>query len=321
MPVANQYFGSESGLETSSSSNYHGVLAQLNLGVLALVVLVGARQGFKIFKKWREKPSKPYYYPAILSSDNGRFHWKAGKKSRGASIVRLERMSGVHTNMPAWKQTSADKPCIVAKFCESSEQKPTESRNQVERKPLHQPREGLTLPAPPPPLTLPQLSSTVFGFEDRRRSFPDGSAAEFETEEFMYQPNPDYVGDSSSIALEAAASISEEARPAATSRRRSYTKVIQVDSELSGSRPDFDCTPRSFPSNSSYLPPPADFAETSHVQHDIGVRGEIISSFDDAGHGWKRHTRVYGGGVCFACLQSGGEGGFYGKNVRPEDRR
>jgi hypothetical protein len=51
------------------------------------------------------------------------------------------------------------------------------------------------------------------------------------------------------------------------------------------------------------------------------VQGEIISVVDDAGHGWKRHTRVYGGGVCLACLASGGQGGFYGDRVPLEDRR
>lgn len=36
--------------------------------------------------------------------------------------------------------------------------------------------------------------------------------------------------------------------------------------------------------------------------------------------GWKRHTRVYGGGVCLACAEAV-DGGFYGSRVRPEDKR
>lgn len=36
--------------------------------------------------------------------------------------------------------------------------------------------------------------------------------------------------------------------------------------------------------------------------------------------GWRRHTRVYGGGVCLACA-AGADGGFYGTRVRPEDKR
>jgi hypothetical protein len=59
-------------------------------------------------------------------------------------------------------------------------------------------------------------------------------------------------------------------------------------------------------------------------QEEIDLHGEIISVVDGAGHGWKRHTRVYGGGVCLACLAAdgeGGDGGFYGDKVPLEDRR
>ncbi|KAK4140167.1 uncharacterized protein C8A04DRAFT_32293 [Dichotomopilus funicola] len=60
-------------------------------------------------------------------------------------------------------------------------------------------------------------------------------------------------------------------------------------------------------------------------QHEIDLQGEVISVVDDAGHGWKRHTRVYGGGVCLACVaaqrRGEGRGGFYGDKVPLEDRR
>ncbi|KAK4104443.1 hypothetical protein N658DRAFT_418406 [Parathielavia hyrcaniae] len=60
-------------------------------------------------------------------------------------------------------------------------------------------------------------------------------------------------------------------------------------------------------------------------QQEINIQGEIISVMDDAGHGWKRHTRVYGGDVCLACVaaaaRDGGQGGFYGDKVPLEDRR
>jgi hypothetical protein len=57
---------------------------------------------------------------------------------------------------------------------------------------------------------------------------------------------------------------------------------------------------------------------------EMQLQGEIISAVDDAGHGWKRHTRVYGGGVCLACAASGkthGGGGFYGPKVPLSERR
>jgi len=55
-------------------------------------------------------------------------------------------------------------------------------------------------------------------------------------------------------------------------------------------------------------------------EEQIDLHGEVISVTDDAGHGWKRHTRVYGGGVCLACAAAE-QGGFYGDKVPLEDRR
>jgi hypothetical protein len=59
-----------------------------------------------------------------------------------------------------------------------------------------------------------------------------------------------------------------------------------------------------------------------HQDEEIDLKGEIFSVTDEAGHGWKRHTRVYGGGVCLACLASGERhGGFYGDKVPMSERR
>lgn len=120
--------------------------------------------------------------------------------------------------------------------------------------------------------------------------------------------------------------------------------------------------PSSFPSTSPLLPPPppnfdysfdpaevmfpggivrdggirmvptydedAEDQELQQHDHDAGcpsadVHGEISSFVDgEFGGGWKRHTRVYGGGVCLACATArGGGGGYYGARVRPEDKR
>lgn len=48
----------------------------------------------------------------------------------------------------------------------------------------------------------------------------------------------------------------------------------------------------------------------------LGHSGIITSTHAD----WKRHTRVYEGGVCLACAAAE-DGGFYGARVRPEDKR
>jgi hypothetical protein len=51
---------------------------------------------------------------------------------------------------------------------------------------------------------------------------------------------------------------------------------------------------------------------SSRERRRVDVQGEIIASLDADGAGWKRHTRVYGGGVCLACAAAGGHGGSGG---------
>lgn len=187
------------------------------------------------------------------------------------------------------------------------------------------PRPFMVRPPPPLPLTPPQLSTAVFAFDDRRRSFPVISVPRIDTASFIHQPNPDYIGESTSTAVSHTTTLPEASSSAATPRRRSYTKTVPIgipNLPQAASPEQSEFSPSSFPLASPSLPPPAEFPELGHGdQQEIDVHGEIISALDETGHGWKRHTRVYGGGVCLACLHSGGEGGFYGENVRPEDRR
>lgn len=177
-------------------------------------------------------------------------------------------------------------------------------------------------PPPPPPLTPPTFTAGSFPFEDRRLSGAVSVVGDLDMS-FFDQPNPDYTSssDSSSTALD-----TKQTTPA-TPRRKSYTKmlpigsprVVTTDGELDYHHA-LSFSPSSFPSSSPILPlaPHASFDQPK----EIDVKGEIISLTDDSGAGWKRHTRVYGGGVCLACMASGGQhGGFYGENVRPEDRR
>lgn len=61
-----------------------------------------------------------------------------------------------------------------------------------------------------------------------------------------------------------------------------------------------------------------------HLKGGLGqhTHGEVLGgAAGDPGTSWKRHTRVYGGGVCLACVAAAGEGGFYGDSVRPQDKR
>ncbi|KAI1394451.1 uncharacterized protein F4822DRAFT_47929 [Hypoxylon trugodes] len=169
---------------------------------------------------------------------------------------------------------------------------------------------------PPLPLTPPSLLAGAFTFQDRRLSVAASSMGDLDSS-FFHQPNPDYTLSPSSDSTSTALPHSEDST--SIPRRRSYTKVLPLgpahtDSEHDG--PSFP--PSSFPSSSPILPlAPHESLES----REIDVKGEIISVMDDSGAGWKRHTRVYGGGVCLACLASGSQGGFYGDNVPPEHRR
>ncbi|OTA54766.1 hypothetical protein K449DRAFT_439123 [Hypoxylon sp. EC38] len=173
-------------------------------------------------------------------------------------------------------------------------------------------------PPPPPPLTPPALSAGVFTFQDRRLSVAASSMGDLDTS-FFHQPNPDYTLSPSSDSTSTA--LAHGSDSPSIPRRRSYTKVLPLGP--AHSYPEHDeasFPPSSFPSSSPILPlAPHESLESNHGE--IDVKGEIISVMDDSGSGWKRHTRVYGGGVCLACLAAGSQGGFYGDNVPPEHRR
>lgn len=188
----------------------------------------------------------------------------------------------------------------------------------------------LSMPPPPPPLTPPELSPSVFTYDSRRRSFTSG-ISELDAS-FFEQPNPDYMS-STSAATSTATQSTRATRSSPMPRRRSYTKTLPIDMPASAAGPMFDeagivFSPSSYPPTSPLLPgPPPIYGEIRYdeaTKQEILVQGEIISVLDDAGAGWKRHTRVYGGGVCLACAASGNDGhhgGFYGENVLPEEKR
>jgi len=208
-------------------------------------------------------------------------------------------------------------------------------------------------PPPPPPLTPPTISGAFFPFENRRPSYAASIPPALDMS-FIHQPNPEYGASSSSTNILSSSPQSATAFP----RRRSYTKSVPIgipvptttasassstETMTSGSTTN-TFSPSSYPPTSPLLPPPppGQFEPPSAPpeyefvggpggpgvflsQQEIDLQGEIISVMDDAGHGWKRHTRVYGGGVCLACVAAAGrdgvQGGFYGDKVPLEDRR
>ncbi|OTB00980.1 hypothetical protein M426DRAFT_26090 [Hypoxylon sp. CI-4A] len=177
---------------------------------------------------------------------------------------------------------------------------------------------GYSRPPPPPPLTPPTLSAGVYTFQDRRLSVAASSTGDLDSS-FFQQPNPDYTLSPSSGSTSTALPHDEDAP--SIPRRRSYTKMLPLGPPNQGPENDeASFPPSSFPSSGPILPlAPHESLDSAH--REIDVKGEIISVMDDSGAGWKRHTRVYGGGVCLACLASGSQGGFYGDNVPPEHRR
>ncbi|KZL63216.1 hypothetical protein CI238_09456 [Colletotrichum incanum] len=188
----------------------------------------------------------------------------------------------------------------------------------------------LSRPPPPPPLTPPELSPSIFTYDERRRSFTSG-VSELDAS-FFEQPNPDYMSSTSTGASTATQST-QTTRSSPTPRRRSYTKTLPIGVPVPSTGSILDeaemtFSPSSYPPTSPLLPgPPPIYGEIRYdeaTNREILVQGEIISLLDDAGAGWKRHTRVYGGGVCLACAASGDDGhhgGFYGENVLPEEKR
>lgn len=209
-------------------------------------------------------------------------------------------------------------------------------------------------PPLPPPLTPPTLhDGAFFPFEDRRPGYAVSVPPALDAS-FIHQPNPEYGASSSSADV-----LTSSPQTATTfPRRRSYTRSIPIGipvptTTASGSSSTETMTSgsttntfssSSYPPTSPLLPPPPPgqyelppSAPPAYEfvggpggpgvflsQQEIDLQGEIISVMDDAGHGWKRHTRVYGGGVCLACVAAAGrdeQGGFYGDTVPLEDRR
>lgn len=192
-------------------------------------------------------------------------------------------------------------------------------------------------PPPPPPLRPPTMSNVVFPFQDRRPSYAVSIPPELDTS-FINQSNLEYDASSTSANVQSTSPQSSSAIP----RRRSYTRNIPIPITSSASSTESmtsgtTFSPSSYPPSSPLLPPPppVNDAPPDYVfvggpggpgvfleEREIDIHGEIISVMDEEGHGWKRHTRVYGSnGACLACLSSEDQGGFYGDKVPLADRR
>ncbi|KAM7183556.1 hypothetical protein V8F20_012580 [Naviculisporaceae sp. PSN 640] len=195
-------------------------------------------------------------------------------------------------------------------------------------------------PPPPPPLTPPTLDHHIFSFDSRRLSYAASNPPELDGE-FVGQGTGDYGSGSTPADIQTSSPLSATRIP----RRTSYTRSIPIgiptpatsaSSSAETIQSSSAFSPSSFPPSGPILPPPPPGSELPydyqfvggpggpgifHSEEVVDLHGEILSAVDDEGHGWTRHTRVYGGGVCLACIGAGGEGGFYGDTVPLEDRR
>ncbi|CAJ2502179.1 Uu.00g095730.m01.CDS01 [Anthostomella pinea] len=172
-------------------------------------------------------------------------------------------------------------------------------------------------PLPPVPLTISTGSLT---FQDHRPSSAASISGDDERS-LSHHAGPEYDPVTSSESSSTAVSGTQISyqKP----RRRSYTKVLPLRSPQSTSPAELGSkassySPSASPSSSPMLP---------LAPHESFEPREIISVTDDSGAGWRRHTRVYDGGVCLACMASTGQdghdsqGGFYGDNVPMDQRR
>lgn len=269
---------------------------QGGLSIFAAVVVL--RLCIRRYQRWRStRTTQTQPQP----NEHNALHWTMSEKDSG-----IDKIGGSHQKHDSKMEFQDEHPGDHRRHHTGAD---AMLRNLISR------------PPPAPPLTPPELSSTVFTLQGH----PNGH------ENFFDQPNPDYTSPPTS---------SSDSRPStnttATSlpRRLSYQKTIPigvpVSRQSSASESDLYFAPSSFPSASPLLPPaPTGLSDSSPDpaspdRREINVHGEIIGVLDSNGHGWSRHTRVYGGGVCLACAHAGrqhGEGGFYGPNVLPEEMR
>jgi hypothetical protein len=319
-------YGAEQSARLSVTSHPDGrraVVYKCAIALFGALCLLALHLSISRRRKKKVTTSPPKHYPvAIQHRQHQQQHqfWLPGK-SRGFLTPSLT-MSRDHSPGPAdpawYRDLESGRDVLALPEQDGASEEPRVGDTMVLPLDVSQARHLKMRPPPPPPLSPPVLSRQGFPFESRRLSTAVSVVGDMDSS-FFDQPNPDYTSSSGT-----SSSMMEQRNTSPiTPRRRSYTKTIpfqtpKVAAEEADSHvPSF--SPSSFPSSSPTLPlAPHDSFET----REINVKGEIISVTDDSGIGWKRHTRVYGGGVCLACLAAGDQhGGYYGENVRPEEKR
>jgi hypothetical protein len=244
--------------------------------------------------------------------------------------------AGRHSESPPFQSQGIDEE---GSFGSKSSPSPSRSRRHSGRRRQHQKQRDVTKtdtdesrtyfkgrpPQPQPlPLTPPGVASTFYSFQDRRLSTAASSNGDFERS-IIYRSDSNTSESTVSMAPP-----SQGSSPIFL--QRSYANLLPLDPLQPGSsikREDmedhhssaFSFSPSSFPSSNPILPMAP---HNSLEPRDMDVTGDMMSlHLDDDDAVWGRHTRVYGGGVCLACMAAAGgdDGGYYGENVPLDQRR
>ncbi|KAI0018706.1 hypothetical protein F4780DRAFT_500322 [Xylariomycetidae sp. FL0641] len=179
-------------------------------------------------------------------------------------------------------------------------------------------------PPPSTPSNPPGVPRGAFTFQDRRMSTAASTTGALETgiggELGSVKYPAGFGAASETTATSDHGGSHAESRPSAPSNASAGITIQPHMIPGTGSeRGPSSFPPNSFPSSSPILP----LAPHQSLGPNTDAHGATVPATDDKDPGLKRHTRVFGGGVCLACLANGGdhgEGGFYGDNV-PEDQR
>ncbi|KAI1322569.1 hypothetical protein F5Y16DRAFT_37812 [Xylariaceae sp. FL0255] len=213
-----------------------------------------------------------------------------------------------------------------------------EEKGEKRRGGSDSPKNPAHVAAVAPSTRLDTMTSKIISFEDRRLSSAASINGDFDLSLTYHLSSESYSRPSSESTMATFSPSTQASSP--ISLRRSYSKILDpsrtsISIDAGGNvEPDGDASalafsPSSFPSSSPILPlaPHASFEQMDEGSIDSrNTIDDVVSTADDAAvAGWHRHTRVYGGGVCLACMAKGAhgdeEGGFYGDNVPMDQRR
>ncbi|KAI1270715.1 hypothetical protein F5Y18DRAFT_20189 [Xylariaceae sp. FL1019] len=289
------------------------------IAVLTLIASLGKRYKLSLDPSLLElhpaessRQAQPRLSGQSYKANSGRSMPPSGKSKKGSPIEADERET------PSGRPSKAH---IQDKGLEFERKQPSM------RKPSASASGAIHNQAASPQLsavTTPLRSTAVFSFQDRRLSMAASVNGDYDARLMDHMSSGPNSRPSTDSTVDTTANSSTQAS-SPVSLRKSHPRDIEhahtgPSATNDGDDDALSFSPSSFPSSNPILPLAPHVAFETEETDDTGA----YVLLEDNGVDWQRHTRVYGGGVCLACLASGGdhdEGGFYGENVPLEDRR